>query len=474
MDALFEIDDRDVLQSWIAGRGPRRRVPEPPDVVVPGVRFAFYGRTSTAEFQDPVTSRAWQREVAAALVAGHGTIMAEFFDVGCSRRVSWERRPEAAALLKQAQGVDRPFDAVVVGEFERAFTDRQFEQVARLLRRHGVLVWLPEAGGPVDLDAPTHRVLMQVLAAQSQREVVRSRHRTMAAMTAQTIEQGRYMGGRPPYGYRLVDAGPHPNQAHAGWGRRCRRLDPDPDTALHVRWMFAARLAGRSVAGIARELNERGVPCPSAADPERNRHRGGQVWNLRSVAVILANPRYTGRQVWSRQRSLPGAGRSTVAGEWAVSRTPSHPALVSDADFITVQQCRAARRCADGVTRDYVLAGLVQCRVCGRRMDSHWVNGCAGYRCRHGHHSARARPADAARNIYVREDVLLVWLATHFASDRRRSGGAVEPSTAEEVVARLRAQSTVIVCGRANWTLAPAERTLPSGPTIAPAQVRMG
>ena len=83
MDALFEIDDRDVLQSWIAGRGPRRRVAEPPDVVVPGVRFAFYGRTSTAEFQDPVTSRAWQREVAAALVAGHGTIMAEFFDVGC-------------------------------------------------------------------------------------------------------------------------------------------------------------------------------------------------------------------------------------------------------------------------------------------------------------------------------------------------------------------------------------------------------
>ena len=474
MDALFEIDDRDVLQSWIAGRGPRRRVAEPPDVVVPGVRFAFYGRTSTAEFQDPVTSRAWQREVAATLIAGHGTITAEFFDVGCSRRVSWERRPQAAALLKQAQGVDRPFDAVVVGEFERAFTDRQFEQVARLLRRHGVLVWLPEAGGPVDLDAPTHRVLMQVLAAQSQREVVRSRHRTMAAMTAQTIEQGRFLGGRPPYGYRLVDAGPHPNQAHAGWGRRCHRLAPDPVTAPEVRWMFAERLAGRSVAGIARELNERGVPCPSAADPERNRHRGGQRWNLRSVAVILANPRYTGRQVWSRQRSVPGAGRSTVVGEWAVSRALSHPALVSEADFVAVQQRRAARKCEDEAARDYVLAGLVQCRSCGRRMDSHWVNGRAGYRCRHGHHSARARPSDAARNIYVREDVLLVWLATHFASDRRRPGGDVEPSTAEEVVARLRSESTVIVCGRANWTLAPAERTLPSGPTTAPAKVRMG
>ena len=157
-------------------------------------------------------------------------------------------------------------------------------------------------------------------------------------MTAQTVQQSRFLGGRPPYGYRLADAGPHPNQAHAAWGRRCHRLAPDPVTAPHVRRMFAERLAGRSVAGIARALNERGVPCPSAADPERNRHRGGQVWNLRSVTVILANPRYTGHQVWSRQRSLPGAGRSTTAGEWAISRTPSHPALVSEAEFVAVQQ----------------------------------------------------------------------------------------------------------------------------------------
>ncbi len=187
-----------------------------------------------------------------------------------------------------------------------------------------------------------------------------------------------------------------------------------------------------------------------------------------------ANPRYTGRQVWSRQRSLPGAGRSMVAGEWAVSRALSHSALVSEADFVAVQQCRAARKCEDGARRAYVLAGLVQCRVCGRRMDAHWVNARAGYRCRHGHRSAQARPPDAACNIYVREDVLLVWLARHVASDRHRSGGDVEPSTVEEVVAGLRAQSKVIVCGRADWTLAPAGRMLLSGPTIAPALIGMG
>jgi site-specific DNA recombinase len=44
-------------------------------------------------------------------------------------------------------------------------------------------------------------------------------------MAAQTREQGRYLGGRPPYGYRLADAGPHPNKAHAAWGPRAHRLE---------------------------------------------------------------------------------------------------------------------------------------------------------------------------------------------------------------------------------------------------------
>ena len=56
------------------------------------VRFVFYGRVSTEDWQDPVTSRARQREQAEALVRGHGVIVAELFDVGESRTVAWARR----------------------------------------------------------------------------------------------------------------------------------------------------------------------------------------------------------------------------------------------------------------------------------------------------------------------------------------------------------------------------------------------
>ncbi|WP_407691328.1 recombinase family protein [Saccharopolyspora mangrovi] len=110
-------------------------------------------------------------------------------------------------------------------------------------------------------------------------------------MPAQTGSQGHFRGGRQPYGYRLVDVGPHPIAEHARWGRRLHQLEPDPVTGPWVRWIFALRVAGRSIAGIARELNDRRVPCPSGADPERNRHRSDRAWRTPTVAGILENPR---------------------------------------------------------------------------------------------------------------------------------------------------------------------------------------
>ena len=64
-----------------------------------GLRFAFYGRVSTEDWQDPVTSRVRQREQAEALVRGHGQVVAEFFDTGESRTVAWGCRLQAAALV---------------------------------------------------------------------------------------------------------------------------------------------------------------------------------------------------------------------------------------------------------------------------------------------------------------------------------------------------------------------------------------
>jgi DNA invertase Pin-like site-specific DNA recombinase len=58
------------------------------------------------------------------------------------------------------------------------------------------------AGGQaaVDLNEPDYRALMMMLGHQSEREVLRSRFRTTAAIRAQAREQGRHLGGRPRMG----------------------------------------------------------------------------------------------------------------------------------------------------------------------------------------------------------------------------------------------------------------------------------
>jgi site-specific DNA recombinase len=72
-----------------------------------GLRFVFYGRVSTEDWEDPVMSRGRLRAQAEALVRGHGVIVAELSDVGESRAVAWAWRPQAAALVAQLAGPDR-------------------------------------------------------------------------------------------------------------------------------------------------------------------------------------------------------------------------------------------------------------------------------------------------------------------------------------------------------------------------------
>ena len=83
---------------------------------------AFYGRCSTEDNQDPETSLGWQLSNARKFVEPlGGTVTAEFFDIGQSRSVPWERREEAARLLAHLKNADRGWSAVVVGEGTRLF-----------------------------------------------------------------------------------------------------------------------------------------------------------------------------------------------------------------------------------------------------------------------------------------------------------------------------------------------------------------
>ena len=182
------------------------------------------------------------------------------------------------------------------------------------------------------------------------------------------------------------------------------------------------------------------------------------------MAAILANPRYTGRQVWNRQPSETvlvdpantGLGhrqvqRWNLPEGWVISRHPAHAALVSEADFIAAQDTAVPRGPAGSATRRYLLAGLLTCGACGRRLESAWSNGRPAYRCRHGHTTAAAPDPARPKNIYVREDKILPHLAALAillvgpgTQDGTGAGQLTAPARAAELIDWLRASGTVL------------------------------
>ena len=135
------------------------------------IRIAFYGRVSTEDQQDPAASRSWQVSRSRHVIGDAGKIVTEYFDLGVSRSTRWKDRPEGARLLHDLGRHDRPFDAVVIGEPQRAFYGEQFALTFGVFTMHGVPLWVPEVGGPIDPGSEAHDLVMNLFAGMGRANV---------------------------------------------------------------------------------------------------------------------------------------------------------------------------------------------------------------------------------------------------------------------------------------------------------------
>jgi site-specific DNA recombinase len=402
------------------------------------MRFAFYGRVSTEDMQDPASSKQWQMARAKALIEPHGgKIVREFFDVGTSRSLPWKRRPESQALLNAMKRPDRGFEAVVIGEPSRAFSGAQFQNTYPLFSHYGVQLWVPDVGGYVDPASDGAEMMMAIYGTMSAQERRRIKIRVRGAMAEQAKIEGRFLGGRPPYGYRLGDAGPHVNPSKAAVGQRMHRLERDPIAAPIVERIFSEYVSGLGIGAIAEGLNRDRIPSPSGHDPARNRHRAGAngAWGKSAVRAIIGNPKYTGRQVWNRQRrdevlydldDVAQGHQSKMKwndrAEWIWSAELTHDPIITPEVFAAAAAQRSVGEHRQAVVKPrrrhtYALTSLVRCGVCERRMSGSWNHGQAHYRC--GWSSEYAGATGKHANwVYLKESevtaALDTWLLRHF------------------------------------------------------------
>ncbi|MEY8573606.1 recombinase family protein [Oscillospiraceae bacterium 21-37] len=112
--------------------------------------------------------------------------------------------------------------------------------------------------------------------------------RKVKAQQRQAMQEGQFVGGRPPYGY-LKD--PH----------NCHKLVVNPDTAPVVKKIFQWIADGTSVTEVAKRLNEAHVLTPghylaSVGIIRNQKLMGAGDWQTRTLERILADEVYIGHK----------------------------------------------------------------------------------------------------------------------------------------------------------------------------------
>ena len=97
-----------------------------------------------------------------------------------------------------------------------------------------VSLWIPSLSGRFDPEK-TDDMAMTITGGLSKSERQHVQRRVRAATAAQVLIDGRYQGGRPPYGDVVVDGGPHSHPRKAAEGQRLRMLAIDEFAAAVIR-----------------------------------------------------------------------------------------------------------------------------------------------------------------------------------------------------------------------------------------------
>jgi site-specific DNA recombinase len=330
--------------------------------------MGFYARVSSDEQREQQTVKN-QLEYARSRAALENWTLQEFVDEGVSGTIPLERRPAGAKLLAAARA--GTFEVVATMKIDRlGRTQRVVLAAIDSLKaadvRYRSLTEPFEVGTPFG-DAALG---MTSVFAQLERDSIAQRTRDGRRRVAR--EAGRYLGGTPPYGYRVEG----------------KQLVIDEDQAAVVREIYRLYLdEGLGVDAIAAELNRREIPA-----------KHGGKWNVSVVGRLLRLPRSRGID------SFAGVEREI-------------PAIVSATDYARVRERAAAnykwKRAHE--RRGYLFRGMLRCE-CGLILTAHTYDVTRdgrktqkAYRCSYAHRLSTPAPK-------VKEDEALEALWTDVAS----------------------------------------------------------
>ena len=226
-------------------------------------------------------------------------------------------------------------------------------------------------------------------------------------------QQGKFIGSFAAYGYMKS-----PDDRH--------KLIVDEDAAPTVRLIFSRFINGESIMGIAKDLNEMGIPNPSMYKKLKGlnyKHPVGKsndgLWPDSSVRRILQNEMYTGTMVQGKNRNVSYKDQRSVTvdrAEWyRVEGT--HEPIIDKETFEKAQSLfnKHIRKPPKKKEVD-IFAGLIRCAGCHRAMSKKTNNFDYGsysyYRCVTNSRMGKTACSNHSIRIDKLKDAVLTYLQT--------------------------------------------------------------
>lgn len=145
------------------------------------------------------------------------------------------------------------------------------------------------------------------------------------------VQKGKYVGGTPPYGYKLELSGELSKH-----GRALHHLVIEPERAEVVKYIYELSLNKEyGSAKIAKILNVHEVYKKMAPK---------DYWKSGTITSILTNPIYTGRTAYKRREKVNGKFKRLGSEEWIIASEPNQKLIVIDDDIWNKVQERRERR----------------------------------------------------------------------------------------------------------------------------------
>ncbi|MBR6654122.1 MAG: recombinase family protein [Oscillospiraceae bacterium] len=216
-------------------------------------------------------------------------------------------------------------------------------------------------------------------------------------------EQGKFIGSFATYGYMKDPADHH-------------KLIIDPESAPVVELIFRKFIDGRSIIGIAKDLNEMGIPNPTRYKQLKGlnyQHPAGQkldgMWPDSSVRRILRNEMYIGNMVQGKTTTISykiSKCRNIPQSDWIVVEN-THEAIIDKDTFEKAQSLFNQFTRTSPKKRDIDLfSGFLRCADChaamGKKTNNHSYGTYHYYRCS----TARKMNKSACSNHTIRADKL--------------------------------------------------------------------